>query len=45
MLSGNFAHFKRTKKVEHSKKVSDFGTIRNHLVLYDLIKVCENCKT
>ena len=27
MLSGNFAHYKRTKKVEHSKKVSDFGAI------------------
>ena len=36
MLSGNFAHYKRTKKIEHSKKVRDFGAIRNHLVLYDL---------
>ena len=27
MLSGNFVHYKRTKKVEHSKKVSDFGAI------------------
>lgn len=35
MLSANFAHFKRTKKVEHSKKVGDFGAITNHLVLYD----------
>lgn len=28
--------YKRTKKVERSKKVNDFGAIRNHLVLYDL---------